>query len=312
MIAVIFDYGISDSLRKNALSLLNINEEDAQIYEFSVMCDKEDYKVTDDIKRCVFITHLESGVIGYHEKLVLENNNILSWVVSIVDNKHESYKKQYINQLDNLFTKANIFYEVVFDSEEDMEATKKVCSVPIKKNKQMNVLSNNKVLSEQTVEMIRSYLPEWEITIANPDDKDSCYYADAIVLVGEKAEDFKLNAPEKHVSHRYIWLNKCQFNITIEERDAITTDIDLILSENKWGFVDFKERLYFSDIEQEKLYQKYVSGEISAVGLENDDTFVMWDVYGLPMMHNAYDDETIRQFFDTNCCIHKIVDKLNK
>ena len=304
MIAVVFDYGVSDEIERNAVSLIGFKSDKVKVYRIDDLAKSKSYKLKDDIKRCVFITHLSSGLMQYHHQFTDENKHIVSWIFSVYDVKNELYRKSYREQLDTLFFKKNASYDVFFDNSEEFFQTKKACLCPIKEKLMLCVFSKNNSLKEEVINVLQKYIPTWDI---KSEDNNG---ADAMIVVGENESDFDIEAPEKRPGRRFVWINKAYYDFSDEGREYYLKTIEQMLLENNWGFCDFGQSCFYSSIWQEKMGYQYKTGEISEAGLRNEDNFVMWDEYGLPIPQEDYTDERITVFFEKNCCFYKIANEL--
>lgn len=307
MTAVVFDYNISEQTQKNASSLL---KEVAEVRQFSEMVSQKNYSLSPNIKRCVFVTGFDSGVMGNHCKFVQENKNILSWIISVVDIQHENIKKQLLPQIDNLFFQTDVLYEILFDDGKTFEKTKEAYLKPLKEKKLFAVLSNNNEHAKEAADFIKSQLVDWDVVIENSGESENCSYANAVVIVGKNPEDFEVAALPKKIKNRFIWIYRDRCNSTSDELNDTSEQIELVLSEKQWGFSEDTKQIFVSQIRNERYFQKYSANDITCVGLKNDSNFVMWDIYGLPALPEDYTEEKVKSFFNENCKFSQVLNKL--
>ncbi len=306
MTAVIFDYGVSEAIEKEFVSLSGLNDNDVQIYKVDLLVKDNNYILPKMIKRCVFVTPLPSGFMQYHYRFVKENSHITSWIFSVYDVYNEPYRKSYKEQINVMFYKKNVSYDICFDESKDFYQTQKACLLPIKEKLQLSVFSKNISLSEDVCDVLQQFIPEWNVVQA----RDADNTADAVVIVGENESDFDVDAPERLPSRRFVWINKAYYDFSTADREKYLLNIQQKLTENKWDLADLNDVCYCSSIWQEKLGYQYQNGEISEVGLKNNDNFVMWDEYGLPS--TEYTKEKLTVFFKKNCSFHKIAYELRR
>lgn len=312
MISIVLDYGVMSILEKDILSALNLSEKETFVCELSELSDSGCYELPDNTDRCVIVSLLQNGIMKCHEELISKNENITSWVFSVVNVEYEAYKEQYSNQIDVIFSKSDSLYETIFDDSKTFEKTQKACRRKMKEKKQFYVISKNIQLAKRVTGMLKNYLSDWEVEAVTDKDDEKMYYANVILLVGEKIEDFEISAPQKYIKNHYVWINKSKYNCTQEEKEYIADEVDLLLSKCGWDFTDYKKCCFYSDIKLEEMYCQLKKGDISFIGLKNDDCFVMWDSYGLPALPEYYTEQNIHNFLEDNCCFSKIAKTFSK
>ncbi len=306
MVAVVFDYGISEKTEKNIFYNIGLESDKVKAYKIDILAKNNSYKLPDNIKRCVFITPLPSGLMQYHYQFTDANKHVVSWIFSIYDVQNEPYRKSYREQLDALFSKKNVSYDIFFPKSDDFSQVQKACLRPIKEKLMLCIFSKNDSLGEEVRKTLQQFIPEWEIK--SGDDSND---ADAMIVVGENESDFDIESSEKRHGRRYVWINKTYYDFSVADREEYLASIEQILLKNKWEFADFERICFCSSIWQEKLGYQYKNGEISEAGLRNNDNFVVWDEYGLPILPEDYTAEKLTDFFEKNCCFYKIAYELS-
>lgn len=267
-------------------------------------------RIVENIDRCVLFTCFTGGVKKYHKDLFAHNPEILSWIISILDVEHESYKKQLLAGIDQAFRSSDAYYDVVFDSSGSLHETGKHCCMPVKTQKRCLIVSRSKALAEQVRTVMEKYLPLWETFSTTVTSTEEYRFADAVIVVGEKAEDLAVPAPVVGLNRRYVWLNR-RF-LAPGEYEELADVAGEIMNGCGWNISDYRRCLYCSDLMYEKLYQQIGNGEIGYSALREHEDFVMWDAYGLPAVREDYTPEHIAGFLEQNCCFGEIKKRIDR
>ena len=306
MVSIVLDYGVSDSdINAKVKNFEKLSNEPLQIYKIDDLLKRENTCMPDDIKRCIFITLLPSGIMQYHEDFIAANKHIMSWIISVCNVEHEPYRIQYKKQIEGLFYNIKTSYEIIFDISSSLRATMTACEKPIKEKLFFCIISGNKMISKAAESIFQMYLPTWEVKSASVNEVQ---YADAVLIIGKDENDYNIPAPAKKMGWRFVWIN--EINATKEKKEDLLEKIDTMLSKCNWEFADFHNSVFLGDLQFEKLYYQFKNGETSDIMLKNDDSFVMWDEFGLPVLLKDYNNKNIKSFFEKNCCICKIAEML--
>lgn len=259
--------------------------------------------------RCVFLTCFTGGIKKYHQDVFAGNPQILSWLIAVLDVEYENYKKQFLAQTDQAFYTSDAYYDVVFDCSDTLSETGKLCALPAKTQKRCLIVSGRQTLAEQVRSIMGNYLPSWETLSPEVRSAEDYRFADAVIVVGETAEDLAVPAPTVGLNRRYVWLDR-RF-LAAEEYEELTGTAGESMNECGWNIADYGKCLYTSDLGYEKLYQEILCGEIGYSALPEHEMFVMWDQYGLPEERKEYTQEHIDGFLKEHCCFENIARRID-
>lgn len=275
--------------------------------------EADHWRISDEyaetINRCVFLTCFSGGIKKYHRELFANNPQITSWTVAVLDVEHGSYQKQYLSQIDQAFYALDTYYEVVFDCSETLQEVRKQCAFPAKTHKRCVIVSKNQVLAEKVRAVMEGYLPLWETAAIAVSTAEEYRFADAVMVVGEKAEDLAVLAPVTGLNRRYVWLDR-SFPAGWEYDELAETAAE-IMNGSGWNIADYTKCFYISNLEYEKFWQQIQSGVTGYSALKEHEEFVLWDVYGLPVVREDYTEENIESFLKENCCFAKIKERIS-
>lgn len=262
-----------------------------------------------NIDRCIFFTGLTGGIKKYHRELFVNHPQILSWVIVILDVAHESYKKQLLGQVDQAFAEADAYYDVVFDSADTLQETKRRCALPVKTQKRCLIVSKNRMLAQQVRDVMEGYLPSWETVSPEVTSVEEYRFADAVIVVGKKTQELAVPAPLSGLNRRSVWLERGF--LVLEEREELAAEVKGVMNGCGWNISDYSQCLCSSDFRYERFYREIRDGKIEYSALVEHEDFVMWDIYGLPLVRKEYTRERIEAFLCENCCFAKIAERIS-
>lgn len=287
--------------------LLNLSEENEVFF-----MDEEGRgkRSSEKISRCIFLTCLTGGIKKYHQDMFAGSPQISSWIIAVLNVEHESYKKQFLAQIDQAFYSSDTYYDVVFDCSDMLSETAKLCALPAKTQKSCLIVSKEQALAKQVREVMEICLPSWEILSPVIKSAEDYRFADAVMVVGDKAKELAVPAPAVGLNRRYVWLNR--LFLVPKEYEELTRAAGESMNSCGWNIADYNKCLYTSNLEYEKLYQEIQKGEIGYSALSEYEQFVMWDQYGLPAQRKEYTPERIAGFLKENCCFTGIAERISR
>lgn len=255
----------------------------------------------EDNCRCVLITAMSSGLNKYHRDWIIANPQVRRWLISIVNVSFKSEQEQLLDSIGTALAGTKISYNILFDDYTTLEKTVAICSTPVKEKKMCFIVSKNQVLANQFTEILAPYLKKWEIVHTSQNVEQFYQLADVIIVVGEKKEDFVLQPPKCNMGRLYAWIG-CMEQSASQQLCGMAYEI---LTENNWN-LDSIRNVYTSSLEFEKYYYKINREGMSVLELKNDEEFVIWDEYGLPLKNKDYSSELICLFLNNQCCFEKL------
>lgn len=260
--------------------------------------------------RCIFLTELSGGLKEYHKLLIQNNAAIQHWVISILDIAHQNYKEQFFHHIDNMLAETDVLYRVIFDQSVSLQNTFEECKKTIYDKNTCLLVSKNEELAARVKELLSMRKPDWDFLLQSDLLEEGAYNAKAILLLGNTTEDV-LFAPVKYGLNRvHIWMN---LELAGQDKSQIKSrlnDVRKQMTERGWNFYEDSFNLHCSNLNYEQFYFKWLNHEVSTASLTNDDAFVLWDRYGLPLLRKEYTDKSVQDFFDDNCCFAQIIDNI--
>lgn len=253
--------------------------------------------------RCVLLTAMYSGIKKYHRDLIEKNPQVRCWTICIVNVSYKSEQVQLLETIDAMLADIKTQYQVVFEKSDELKKTAEICASPVRMQKLCLVVSRNAELAGQCCEVIAPWLKDWELEPVS-EKPEKCYeFADVILAVGSKAEDFVLPAPRSAMGKTYVWVQQPERNL-----NGLKQDIYNKLLDQGWN-IKSAANIYSSQLALEAYAWRVESHQVSAASLSNDADFVIWDVYGLPVPTKEYTDAVIREFLDRLCCFQSMTER---
>lgn len=312
LVIVDFDCHALAAEKERVGELMGLSGDAEVIFMEEADFQEKQWKIPESIAenrdRCVFLTCLSGGIKKYHRELFSGQPQILSWIIAVLDVEHDGYKKQFLGQIDQAFSASDAYYDVVFDCSGTLEETKKRRALPAKTRKRCLVVSKNRDLANQVANVVEGYLPLWETQSVWLNWEEQYRLADAAIVVGRKAAELAVPAPLVGVARRFVWIDRGFLDA--EEREELTDEAGEIMNGCGWNIPDYRKCLYCSELLYEKLYREIRDGEIGCSALAAHESFVMWDIYGLPMLREAYTEERIAGFLEENCCFARMAERM--
>lgn len=260
--------------------------------------------------RCIFLTELSGGLKEYHKLLVQNNAGIQHWVISILDIAHQNYKEQFFHHIDSMLAETDVLYRVIFDQSVSLQRTCEECRKTIYEKSTCLLVSKDEVLAAKVKELLAMRKPDCDFLLRSELSEEESYDAKVILVLGNTMEDI-LFAPIKYGLNRiHIWMNLELVGQNKSQIKSRLNDIRKQLTEQGWNFFEDSFNLHCSNLKYEHFCFKWLNQEVSAASFKNDDTFILWDRYGLPLLEQEYTDKTIQDFFDDNCCFAQIIDEI--
>lgn len=253
--------------------------------------------------RCVLLSAMNSGLKKYHRDLIMNNPQVRCWVISIVDVPFKSEQSQLVDSISTTLAEGKVPYSILFDDAKTLTDTAAVCAKPVNPRKTCLVVSENSPLAEQCCQVLAPRLDGWDVVHISDEPEEHYDGADVILAVGSTKGDFRLPAPKYGMGRMYAWVESKGKDDGDGRRMAYET-----LADQGWSLSSIGNT-YTSSLDLESYAWQVDSREVSASTLSNDDNFVIWDAYGLPLRSRDYSDEVIREFLDRLCCFGKLAER---
>ena len=299
---VFLDYDISHHMVEKTNELYD-KRKDVSVYSLEEGLPADFH--ADDPVRGVVLTVLQSGWMKYHSEIAEHYPFVSHWIFCVVGMSGNALKKTVANQF-----WANIandtYCELIFDDESLSNLNEKL-KLPIKSKKKCLVLSLNAELSKDVRNVLKEYLPEWDVVYSS-DPKPDYSLCDCVFVAGNKPDEMTVAKPEIPSARVCFWMNKPYFASEVE----IATEKVLLgnsMNEVGWNIGDYSSLVFFSSIHHEQVWQQICKEEITPTALLSDPLFVLWDDYGLPQVQSALEDEDLRSFLASHTVLQIMADR---
>lgn len=261
-------------------------------------------------EKCIFLTKFESGMLDYHVRIVEENHSFGKWFFVILDTSYQSYRTQFSAQIDEYFMDRDIFYKVLFDRSATLEETRKLCQTKIGSGKICVIVSRgDSELAEKARRAVGSLFPDWELIVSKETCPEACEFADRILLAGRRAEDFCLPPVDSGKGRVKIWIDDPMIGCTKQEIKEKKEDIRRQMNLAGWNLAEIDSCSFYGDLDNEIQYSRLLQKELSVPALVIDESFVMWDDYGIPFQRADYTEEKICLFLKKVCGMRRLLEQ---
>ena len=253
----------------------------------------------DSSVRGVVLTHLGSGLMAYHMELIDRYPQIQHWIFCVCGKIGKAIQETTRNHFAANMVQRDVYCEFFFDETAGFEKLISSLSTPVKAGKKCVIVSNNTVLAENSAEVIGAYLPDWEVAACgNPKNPDYSY-CDAVIVVGNDADDLCVPCPDGETVKKWFWFN-VPFGRNLRWEKEQVAKLKASMNALGWNLSDYASRTSFSSLQNERAVLQIENGEIHPVALVSDTQFVIWDDYGLPVPQTLWTSDSIQEFLNEN------------
>ncbi len=259
--------------------------------------------------KVLLLTRLSHGIMGYHRKLVEKNSDIHCWVVTMPDCMTSAEKKQMETEINGIFYKKNTRYVVLSDDMTTWERTSAVLQEKIPEKPQCAIFFNEETsVTRNIMEALKIEKPDWEV-LCNPENRDWVEkYADKILLFPGKQECFESLSGLNHTGRIYVWTEAKTGAFYLQEKAERIQEVMEWLKSCNLSLIQAEEQVLYGLSELERFQAEIKAGKNSYMALKNNENFVMWDEYGLPLCDSQYDEENIKDFLDRQSVLKKLIE----
>lgn len=310
---VIVDSDISASVDVKALLALediyiwNINTEELSENGYdlqNVLLDIE----YDKIEQAALLSKFSSGVVKYHTAMLKKSAGIPFWTIVALDNEYQAVQKQMISVFEANLAAKEIRYRVIFDKSDALLKTNTTLAKSVPARRWVCLISKN---DPETANRLAEYIveakPDWECVICSDTNECDLDTADRIVVIGNEISDFNFKPVQYGLDRLYFWFEiKIGEPITSKFTDKKQVLVDSLISSG-WNMASQAKHMLSGISKFEKIKYDLDTKAAALESLVNDEDFVMWDKYGLPVSSDTYKDTTVvYKFLEEHCCIDKI------
>lgn len=253
--------------------------------------------------RCVLVTGLGGGMKQYHRALILQNPQVRRWVFCVLGVSLKSERAQLSESVETAMAESKTPYTIVFDESATLAQTAQLCQQPVREKKRCVVASNNASLAQRCAQALARELPGWDVAAVSEAFETQYETADVIVAAGERETDFELIAPQFGMGRVYAWISRRGPQRAGAGRAAFE-----MLTGCGWNLS--AADVSSSDLQLEDYAYGVRQGQRSAEDLRNDENFVLWDAYGLPVRSRDHTGEAIRDFLERQCCFQELAGRI--
>lgn len=262
-------------------------------------------KPGNEITKGILITKAQNGIMAYHKNIFKNTAGCKYWIISVLDEDNENYRKQIGTGLDFALKEIPVRYELIFDNSDRLELTAEE-KKEIADTRPCCVIAtkHDKELAERVQSFLAVRNDDWKIECHVDFKEDSYKHTDVILIVGRENEDYLVTPTAVKTSRVLIWID---LPAGKAEKSYINQRAQSLLKEmNKhgWNITNTGSNVLGSCLNHEFLLAELESGRITAETLRSDDDFVMWDKYGLPLADEAYRNaDFVESFLREHCCL---------
>jgi len=239
-----------------------------------------------DEDQVVYLTSLENGGAKYQLDLVRNSPGVVQWFI------FSEGTERYL--LDKFRDRAGGTAGQLFLCSELEELAKVVRRCQVRKKTCLICTATKRVDPKPFASLLETFLPGWAVECACLAEQPKAM-ADStcqrVLILGERSGDFLLNTPVPE--HITPWLVQAGAERLIHEDEA-----ELMkrayggVSGLSWSSRMKRDHFFFVSVPYESRRRK----NEGAAALRNDESFVMWDAYGLPMPLSEYTQASIDRF----------------
>lgn len=243
-------------------------------------------RIPADEDQVIYLTSLDNGGTKYQLDLLRNNPHVAQWFVFSEGTEH------YL--LDKFRTQASRVAGQLFLCSELEELVKAAKCRQVRRRTCLICTATKRVNPQSFATLLTAFLPGWSIEcacLAEQPEAMADSTCQRVLILGERSGDFLLNVPVPE--HITPWL------VQVEAERLIHRDEGELVKRAYGGLsgLDWSERMkrdhfFFVSVPYETWRRK----NEGAAALRNDEGFVMWDEYGLPMPLSEYTQANIDRF----------------
>lgn len=259
--------------------------------------------------KVILLTKASHGIMYYHKKMIRSNPSVKYWIVTLLDTIFVAEQQQILSDISEIFQHQNLRYAVLFDDPKTLKETALILKETIPEKPQCVLFFDTETPSvSNIVQSLKTANQDWDVLL-NPDSIAWVEkYADRILLFAEDLDKFKSLAKINNADRIFVWV-ETELGTVSQQKEQIVKNMSHLM--DKYGFSLTREDTHilcgFSHYE---LYRAEIeSGAYFYTALRNNDTFVMWDEYGLPLLNKQYEDTNLKQFLTERCVLVDFIGK---
>lgn len=253
--------------------------------------------------RVVLLTKASHGIMNYHKKMIRSNPSIKYWIVTLPDTTYVAEKKQILSEISEMFQRQNIRYAVLFDDQNTLKDTALMLKEAVPEKPQCVLFFSTETPTVSfIIQTLKISYQDWDVLL-NPDNMDWVEkYADKILLFADDLINFKSLAKINNQDRIFTWV-EAELGSISQEKEKIVKNTSRLMDE--CGFSLTREDTHIlCGFSQYELFCAEIEAEAySYTALRNNDAFVMWDEYGLPLLNKQYEDTNMKQFLAEHCVL---------
>lgn len=293
-------------LEKSDFLLWQLNDRQLADGEY---CLEKVIETTAPISRVVLLTTASHGMMGYHKRMVRSNPDVRYWIIVLPDSGYSGERQQLLCDIQVLFQHQVAGYSVLFEDPKSLSQTASMLRHPLpEKPPCVLYYSEQTPAIRQLTQAVKTTHPDWDV-IANPEDLDwTEKYARRILLFAQDLAPFLALGKINNVDRVFVWVEG-ELGATDTQKAEIIDQTALDLREAGFSLTGEQTHILYGYSGYELLRGEIAAGTYSYTALKHDSSFLMWDVYGLPLLNKEYSDAQAQSFLDAHSVLVHFLDE---
>lgn len=253
--------------------------------------------------RVVLLTKASHGIMNYHKKMIRSNPSVKYWIVTLLDTTYVADQKQILSEVSEIFQQQNIKYAVLFDDLNTLKETALMLKETVPEKPQCVLFFNIETPTvSHIVQALKTRCQDWDVLL-NPNNMDWVEkYADRILLFVDDLENFRSLAKINNHDRIFTWV-EAELGTVSQEKEKIVKNTARLMDECGFSLTREDTHILCGFSQYELFDAEIESKAYSYTALRNNDAFVMWDKYGLPLLNRQYEDTNLKHFLAEHCVL---------
>ena len=259
--------------------------------------------------RVILLTKASHGIMNYHKKMIRSNPTVNYWVITLSETLYAAEQQQILLEVSEIFQQQNKRYAVLFDDPITLKKTSAVLKEEIPEKKQCVLFFTHETsIVNHIVDALTINNPDWDI-LCNPKNADWVEkYADRILLFEEGLHNFKDLAKINNSERIFVWA-EAEIGTVKYQKEKLVNHTSSLMEECGFSLTREEDHILCGFSQFELFYAEIESGAYSYTALKNNDAFVMWNEYGLPLLNKQYEDANMKFFLNEHCILKNFIEK---
>lgn len=297
---------ISHLLGRSDLVIWNLDDQKLadENYRLEAVVD-----VSRGVSRVILLTKASHGIMNYHKKMIRSNPSVKYWIVTLPDTIFVAEQQQILSELSEVFQHQNLRYAVLFDDPKTLKESGRVLKETVPEKPQCVLFFDTETPSVRNIiQTLMTANRDWDVLL-NPDSIDWVEkYADRIILFADDLDKLKSLATVNNSDRIFVWV-EAELGTVNQQKEYIVKEMSHLMSEYGFSLTREDTHILCGFSHYELFRAEIESGAYSYTALKNNNEFVMWDEYGLPLLNKHYEDTKLKQFLAEHCVLADFISK---